>query len=219
MKKIKVLIVDDHLLVRTGIISLLKEAKEFTIVDEADNGKDAVEKSLWLRPDVTLMDISMPGMSGFEAIRKIRQYDPHLNILVLTMFDTEEYLVHALKCGATGIINKNAGKDKLIEAIKITAQGKRYAGGFSDFYVEELMKKYGSNKEVDFDAIVLTKREKQILKLIAAGNETNEIAEIIGIAFRTVQYHKFHLMQKLKLGSSTTLTHFAVEYEYHLLKK
>lgn len=219
MKKIKVLIVDDHLLVRTGIISLLKETKEFIIVDEADSGKDAIEKTLWLKPDVTLMDISMPGMSGFEAIKKIRQYDPHLNILVLTMFDSEEYLVHALKCGATGIISKNAGKDKLIEAIKLTAQGKRYASDYSDFYIEELLRKYGFQKDVDFDEIVLTKREKQILNLIAAGNDTDEIASTLGIAAATVQYHKFHLMQKLRINNAAALSRFAVEYEYHLLKK
>ncbi len=211
MQKIKVLIVDDHLLVRSGIKSLLQDIEEINVVDEAENGSQAIEKAVELNPDVILMDISMPDISGLDATAEIKKRSLPVKVLILTMYENEEYIYSALKLGAHGILHKNISKEELILAIKTVASGKRYFGlSISQIVIENLIKKFDesidSKGEIEF-----TKREKEVLHLIAEGYSNHEIAAKLGISTRTVDSHKTNLMQKLNIKSSAALTKFAVK--------
>ena len=216
MNKIRVFIVDDHFLVRTGIISLLRDVPEFEIVGEAENGKIAVEQCKKIVPEVVLMDISMPDMSGIEATKYIKATNPGINILILTMHESEEYFYNSLKQGASGILNKNVSKDELITAIKSVSIGKRYIGNsISELMIDTLMQKF----EEDFinkqkEEVILTKREKDILYFIANGCSNQDIAEKLKLSVRTVETHKTNLMQKLNLKSSAALSMYAYEKGY-----
>jgi two-component system response regulator NreC len=216
MSQIRVFIVDDHFLVRTGIISLLRDVPEIEIIGEAENGKIAIEQCKKFVPDVVLMDISMPDMSGIEATKYIKAANPGINILILTMHESEEYFYNSLKQGASGILNKNVNKDELITAIKAVAIGKRYIGNsISELMIDTLMQKF----EEDFinkqkEEVILTKREKDILFFIANGCSNQDIAEKLKLSVRTVETHKSNLMQKLNLKTSAALSHYAFENGY-----
>jgi DNA-binding NarL/FixJ family response regulator len=216
MEKIRVFIVDDHMLVRTGIISLLRDVPEIELVGEAENGADAVEQCKKILPEVILMDISMPDMSGIEATKIIKAENPAINILILTMHESEEYFYNSLKQGASGILNKNVSKDELITAIKSVSIGKRYIGNsISELMIDTLMQKF----EEEFlskqkEEVILTKREKDILFFIANGFSNQDIAEKLKLSVRTVETHKSNLMQKLNLKSSAALSLYAFEKGY-----
>jgi len=216
MKKIRVLIVDDHFLVRTGIISLLRDVPDIEIVGEAENGKIAVEQCKKIVPEVVLMDISMPDMSGIEATKSIKAENPSINILILTMHESEEYFYNTLKQGASGILNKDVGKDELINAIKSVSTGKRYIGNsVSELMIDTLMQKFEEEcLSRQKEKVILTKREKDILYYIANGFSNQDIAEKLKISVRTVETHKSNLMQKLNLKSSAALSLYAFEKGY-----
>jgi two-component system response regulator NreC len=216
MKRIRVLIVDDHFLIRTGIISLLRDIPEIEIIGEAENGKIAIEKCKNYNPEVVLMDISMPDMSGIEATKVIKAENPAINILILTMHESEEYFYNTLKQGASGILNKNVSKDELVAAIKSVSIGKRYIGNsISELMIDTLMQKF----EEEFiskqkEEVILTKREKDILYFVANGFSNQDIADKLNISIRTVETHKSNLMQKLNLKSSAALSLYAFEKGY-----
>jgi two-component system response regulator NreC len=216
MDRIRVLIVDDHFLVRTGIISLLRDVEEIEIVGEAENGKSAVELCKKIVPQVVLMDISMPDISGIEATKIIKTENPSINILILTMHESEEYFYNTLKRGASGILNKNVSRDELVAAIKSVSTGKRYIGNsISELMIDTLMQKF----EEDFlskekEQVILTKREKDVLCYIANGITNQDIAEKLNISVRTVETHKSNLMQKLNLKSAAALSFYAFEKGY-----
>ncbi|MDR3627514.1 MAG: response regulator transcription factor [Ignavibacteriaceae bacterium] len=216
MKRIKILIVDDHFLVRTGIISLLRDVPEIEIIGEAENGKIAIEKCKQDMPDVVLMDISMPDMSGIEATKIIKTENSAINVLILTMHESEEYFYNTLKQGASGILNKNVSKDELVKAIVTVSIGKRYIGNsISEFMIDTLMQKF----EEEFiskqkEEVILTKREKDILYFIANGFSNQDIADKLNISIRPVETHKSNLMQKLSLKSAAALSLYAFEKGY-----
>ena len=191
-------------------------SSEIEIVGEAENGKIAVEKCKTIVPEVVLMDISMPDMSGIEATKYIKAENPAINVLILTMYESEEYFYNTLKQGASGILNKNVSKDELITAIKNVSAGKRYIGNsISELMIDTLMQKF----EEEFlskqkEEVILTKREKDILYFIANGFSNQDIAEKLKISVRTVETHKSNLMQKLNLKSSAALSLYALEKGY-----
>ncbi len=213
MKKVKIIIADDHLLVRTGIISLLKDVPDIETIGEAENGQVVIEKAKKLKPDVVLMDISMPKVSGIEATNQIKETNPAIQILILTMHDNEEYILSSLKQGASGILHKDTSKDELVTAIKTVASGKRYFGrSVSQIIVESLLQKVDSSDlSQTQDKVFLTKREKEVLYLIANGLSNQEIAERLGISARTVDTHKTNLMQKLNIKTTAALARYAFE--------
>ncbi len=214
MNIIRTFIADDHLLVRSGIKSLLKDVPDIKVIDEAENGSDAIKKVLELKPDVILMDISMPDISGLEATSEIKKQMPSANILILTMHENEEYIYSAMKLGASGILHKNISKEELIMAIKTVASGKRYFGlSISQIVIENLIKKFDESADTR-EKVILTKREKEVLHLIAGGLSNQEIADSLGISSRTVDSHKTNLMQKLNIKSSSALAKFAIQNEF-----
>ncbi len=213
MNKIRVLIADDHLLVRTGIKSLLNELPDIEIIGEAEDGTVAIKKADELLPDVILMDISMPTISGILATELIKQKHESINILILTMYENEEYLLSSLKKGASGVIHKNVSKEELIKAIKSVAAGKKYFGNsLTQVLIENLLQKLEESKQLpEKDTIILTKREKQVLGLIANGYSNQEIAEKLQISPRTVDTFKTNLMQKLNIKTTAALARYAFE--------
>jgi two-component system, NarL family, response regulator NreC len=213
MKRIKILIVDDYLLVRLGIICLLKDVNNLVIVGESEDGKTAVEKVKRLKPDVVLMNILKQGDSGIQTIIQIKEFNPLINILILTIHENKEYIFSLLKQGASGILYKDVGKDELIKAINKVAEGKKYFGNsISQIMIESLLQKTPDDKINDKRGkIFLTKREKEVLHLIANGLSNQEIAERLEISSRTVDTHKTNLMQKLNIKTTTALAKYAFE--------
>ena len=216
MGTIKVLIVDDHSLVRTGVISLLRDVSEIEIAGEAENGNEAIAKCLELKPDVVLMDISMPGLGGMDATEIIKKNWPSINVLMLTMYENEEYIFSSIRKGALGVLHKNVSKAELIKALKTVAEGKRYFGAsLSQMMIESLLKKFQEDDtDKAKDKVIVTKREKEILHYVASGLSNQEIAEILEISSRTVDTHKTNLMQKLNLKSTAALARYAFENHY-----
>jgi len=221
MYKIKVLIVDDHLLIRTGIKSLLKDSPLIHVIGEAENGNEAIEKFEKLRPDVVLMDISMPGISGIEATRIIKEKYSLAKILILTMYDSEEYILSSVKNGASGVLHKNVNKKDLIDAINTVAEGKKYFGQeLTQLLIENLVSRYdGEISAQQKDKIFLTIREKEILYYIADGMSNMEIADKLKISPRTVDSHKTNIMQKYNIKTTGALARFAFENGFYIPKK
>ncbi|HUX60503.1 MAG TPA: response regulator transcription factor [Ignavibacteriaceae bacterium] len=221
MPKIKLLIVDDHLLIRIGVINLLKKNSNISIVGEAESGHEAISMFEKLKPNVVLMDISMPDISGIEATKRIKAKYPLANILILTIFENEDYVFNAIRNGASGVLHKNIGKKELVEAILTVAEGKKYFGqGLTQLLIENLMNKHEEEinprlKEKTF----LTQREIQILCSIAEGLSAESIGERLNISTRTVETHKTNMMQKLNINTTAALALYAFESGYYPEKK
>jgi DNA-binding NarL/FixJ family response regulator len=212
MSKIRVLIADDHDIVRFGIVTVLNASERIEVVGEVANGEEALESYARLLPDVCLLDISMPKMSGIESTIAIRREHPNAVILILTMHQNEEYLNQALKAGAAGFILKQSSIKELVAAIDDVHQGRTVfsepiAKLMADQYVRHAISGIDSISE---DAIRLTRREKEITKLIVDGKTSQEIADILFISPRTVEAHRANLMQKLGLKNTAALVKFAV---------
>jgi DNA-binding NarL/FixJ family response regulator len=213
MNRIRILLADDHPLVRSGLIKLLEPFKEFVIVGEASDGEEAIAMTKKLEPDVVIIDLSMPKLSGVEATKIIRKNYPSAKVLVLTMYDNEEYVYQILKSGAGGYMLKNSGRDELAAAIRAVAQGERF---FSPRVNEIMMEAYlrkseaKSDLSTDDDDLPLTKREREVLQYIADGFNNTQIAEKLFISARTVETHRTNIMQKLDIHDAANLVRFAL---------
>jgi len=200
-RKIRVYVVDDHSLVRQGIISLLLQSEEFEIIGEAASGKEAIEGIKSLKPDVVLLDISLPDITGIEVIKELR-LDVSLSetgFLIISMFDMDEYYYRAVKAGALGVINKNIAKAELFEGIIKVHRGEMYFGkSVSIAEVELIIKSLDQShfQERDPENIFLTNREKDVLRLLCEGLISKQIADKLGISQRTVEIYRSNLMQK-----------------------
>jgi DNA-binding NarL/FixJ family response regulator len=210
MQKIKVLIVDDHTLVRDGIRALLALVADIKVVGEAANGKEALEKVKKLAPDVVLMDLAMPIMSGLEATRRIRKRFPRTKVLALTQYEDREYIVPTIEAGARGFISKMAAFSELASAIQAVYQGGSFLSPMAAAaVVEECQQKVAIEGEKD-SYQHLTDRERELLKLVAEGYTAKEIADMLVISLRTVETHKTNLMKKLNIHNKADLIRFAI---------
>ena len=210
MQKIKVLIVDDHTLVRDGIRALLALVADIKVVDEAANGREALEKVKKLAPDVVLMDLAMPIMSGLEATRRIRRKFPKTKVLALTQYEDREYIVPTIEAGARGFISKTAAFSELASAIQAVYQGGSFLSPMAAAaVVEEYQEKFNIEGEKD-PYQHLTDREREMLKLVAEGYTAKEIADMLVISLRTVETHKTNLMKKLNIHNKADLIRFAI---------
>jgi two-component system response regulator NreC len=213
--KIEVLVADDHTLFRSGIVKLLSGYRDITVVGEAEDGEKFYEEFCRLNPDVGLVDISMPKLSGTEAVKKIKRNYKNAKILFLSMFDSEEYAYSCLAAGGCGLINKNIMEEELINAIRTVYAGGKYFGrGLSEQELEEIILRYESvyQKGKAAPQLALSKRELEILKMIGDGYTSAEIANELSISLKTVDSHRSSLMRKLNLSSLTELIRFAVQY-------
>jgi DNA-binding NarL/FixJ family response regulator len=210
MPKTRIVIADDHSLVREGITALLKLHDDVEIVGEAADGKEAIEKAAELAPDVVILDISMPGLGGLEAAVEIKKKHPDLKILVLSQYDDKEYVSRFLKAGVSGYILKKAVGSELINAIRAVVRGEYYlypsiASGVIDGYL-------GRKKpEAEDPYEKITPREKQVLKLIAEGNTMKDIANHLDISVKTVIAHQSNISDKLDIHTRANLIRFAIQ--------
>jgi len=210
MQKIKVLIVDDHTLVRDGIRALLALAADIEVIGEASNGKEALEKVKKLAPDVVLMDLVIPVVSGLEATRRIRKRFPGTKVLVLTQYEDREYIVPVIEAGARGFISKRAAFSELASAIQAVSQGDSFLSPTAAAAVVEECQQKATLERKKEPYQCLTDKEREVLKLVAEGHTAKEIADMLVISLRTVEAHKTSLMKKLNIHNKTDLIKFAI---------
>lgn len=209
--KHRVVIAEDHTILREGLRALLSAESDLEVVGEAEDGRQAIRRVEELGPDLILTDLSMPKMNGVEAIREIKKRAPETKVLALTVHKAEEFILEVLQAGADGYVLKDASSEELMMAIKSVLGGKRYLSpSVSQLVIEgylEGRKSIASSSPWD----TLTKRERQILKLIAEGHKNKEIADYLYISVKTVEKHRANLMKKLDLHSAAALTAYAME--------
>ncbi|GJQ20532.1 MAG: DNA-binding response regulator [Bacteroidia bacterium] len=214
MANIRILLADDHELIRTGMRNLIGSNSDFQIVGEAADGEDTIAKVRQLRPDVAIVDISMPKLSGIEAAKRICKEFPSVRVLVLTMHENAEYVYQILKSGASGYLLKNAGKDEITQAIYAVMKGNKFfSPRISDLMISEYVKKAEKRDERSEEAI-LTRREEEVLRYIARGMNNQQIAEKLFISPRTVETHRTNIMQKLNIHDAPNLVRYALENGY-----
>lgn len=209
MSKLRVFVADDHAVLRDGLKALVSAQPDMEIVGEAENGQTTYEKAKELKPDVVLMDISMPELSGVQATELLRRDCPCIKILVLTAYKDKGYLDRLLKVGASGFILKLSAAEELIGAIRLVAEGKTY---LDPQMVDRIAEGYLRSKTLKGEVRQreLTAREEEVLRLIARGNSNKEISTQLKIAVKTVESHKANLMLKLELRSRTEIVRYAV---------
>ena len=208
--KIRLLLADDHAVVRSGLRMLLEAQPDLVIVAEAETGEEAVRRAVELSPDVVLMDIEMPGMNGIEATRRIRAEAPATAVLALTMYEDDQYFFEMLRAGASGYVPKRAAPDELVSAIRAASRGEVFlypslAGRLVQDYLQR-----GPAGERDAAEDELTPREQEVLTLIAEGFSNNEIADRLVISAKTVDRHRENIMRKLNLHNRVDLVKYAL---------
>jgi RNA polymerase sigma factor (sigma-70 family) len=209
--KLRIVLADDHTILREGLRALLTADPDFEVVGEAQDGREAVRCVEKLEPDLLLMDLSMPRMSGMDAIREIKKRYPNTRIIALTVHKTEEYILTTLQAGADGYVLKDATQDELVMAIKNVMEGKSYLSpDISEKVIEGYLQGKESNQSLSAWE-TLSQREREVLKLIAEGFKNREIAEDLCISLKTVEKHRANLMKKLDLHNAAALTVYAVE--------
>ena len=206
-----IVIAEDHTILREGLCSLISSQEDLEVVGQAGDGREAIRQVEGLEPDLILMDLSMPRMSGIEAIREIKKRIPKTKILALTVHKTEEFILEVLQAGADGYIPKDASSNELMMAIRSVLMGKRYlCPSVSKVVIEGYLEsRRPSESGTPWDT--LTKREREILKLIAEGYKNKEIGDYLCISVKTVEKHRANLMKKLDLHSAAALTAYAME--------
>ncbi len=217
MKSIRILIVDDHAIVRDGIRSVLQSSPEYVIVGEADDGEVALDLVTEKKPDVVIMDISMPKLNGIEAATIMKKNHPELKIIILTVHENEAYANQILRAGASGYVLKTAGKKEICEAITSAMSGERFfSPAVSRMIIDGFVKRASEEQKPDQISTAavpqqLTKRETEILKYIAQGYTNRKVAEKLFLSVRTVNTHRTNLMQKLDIHDTATLVRYAIE--------
>ncbi len=204
---IKVLVVDDHAILRDGIRSLLESQQDILVVGEAADGAEAIEQTGKLFPDIVLMDISMPNMNGLEATRLIKEKFPQVKVLILTQHDNREYISPALQAGASGYVLKRSGRRELLNAVRqVHEQGAFLANKVA----QEVLQKY-SQADSSEEQYALTTRERKVLQLLVSGKSNKEIALLLGISPKTVSVHRTNIMNKLGVQNTVELIRFAAQ--------
>src|SRR3954468_1948393 len=208
MEPVRVVIVDDHAVVREGLRSLLEREPGIEPVDEAASADEAVYRALEHRPDVLLIDENMPGGSGIEAIPKLLQASPETRVLVLTMRDDPVYARAAFAAGAKGYVLKEAAPAELVDAIRQVAGG----GSYVNQSLGARLVAADARERAKADADPLSAREHEVLRLLALGHTNQEIARQLSISARTTETHRAHIFQKLSLGSRADLVQYAIQH-------
>lgn len=210
-KKHRIVVAEDHTILREGLKALLSADPDLEIVGEAGDGREAVQRVQSLEPDIVLMDLSMPRMNGIEALREIRKQVPETKILVLTVHKSEEYILAAFQAGANGYVLKDATHHELVAAVRTVLQGKPYLSPAVSQTVLEGYLEGRSSLRVESAWDSLTAREREIVKLIAEGYKNKEIADFLCISVKTAEKHRANLMKKLDLHSVSAVTTLALQ--------
>lgn len=208
-RRIRILIVDDHTILRAGIRVLLELYPDLEVVGEAGDGETALARCRELQPDVVLMDIAMPGMSGLIATRQLVESCPHSRVLILTQHENKEYILSALKVGAAGYILKRAADTELVTAIRTVAAGKSYLDPNVTGIVVENLRQQPDTTSTDLYE-TLSDREREVLLLLAQGRTLREIGDILHLSPKTVDFHRANIMEKLGLKNRAELMQYAL---------
>lgn len=210
MAKIRVLIADDHSIVREGVKMILAKESDIEVAGEASDGQQALDLVERLKPNVVVMDISMPGMGGIEATQLVKERHPAVNVLALTMHEDESYVFRLLRAGASGYVLKRAAAQDLVQAVRAAAKGEAFLyPSVARKVVEDYLKRVEmGEKRERYDG--MTQREKEILTLIAQGLSNKQIGERLYISIKTVQTHRAHILEKLGLHDRTELVRYAI---------
>ncbi len=216
MNQISILLVDDHLLVRNGLRSLLESESNFSVVGEGTNGEEGVELTLELQPDILIIDVRMPVMNGIDAVAKLTEKGSKTKCIILSMHDSEEYILKAISAGASGYLLKDTNKDEFVKAItNVYNGGKYFSGDTTDAIVKSLINGAGASKastrQNNSPISKLTKKESEILEFILNGFTNLEIADKLGKSKRTIETHRFNLMKKLDVKNLVELSKKAQE--------
>ena len=210
--KTKVVIVEDHKLFREGLKSLLSDKADLEVVGEAGDGLEAIRTVKKCRPDLMLLDLSMPKMNGISVMKEIKSQFPETKIMALTIHESDQYVLEAFEAGADGYCLKDAGRNELMVAVESVLQGKRYISpSISENVLEGYMtgrKKLKSKTSWD----TITQREREVLKLLGEGFQNKEISDMLHISVKTVEKHRANIMNKLDLHNAAALTAFAIEH-------
>ena len=209
-KKIRLLIVDDHAVLRAGLRTLLNLQPDFEVVGEAAEGPEALEKVQRLQPDVVLMDISLPGMEGLEVTAELKKRHPNVKVLILTMHEDQRYLYPALKAGASGYVVKRAADTELIEAIRAAHRGDAFLHpSMAKVVVEDYVDR--SSKQQEAAEQGLSDREREVLRLIAEGRTYKEMANLLGVSVKTIETYRERIKEKLGLTTRAEMVRYALE--------
>ena len=207
-KRMKVLIVDDHAIIRDGLRAIMEAQPDIEVVGEAMEGREALEKADELRPDVVIMDLTMPGMGGLEATRQLKLLHPDVRVMALTMHESDDYFFQVLQAGADGYFVKGGSSAELLSALRTVSQGEVF---LYPSMATRLLKDYLKPARAGRDRYEgLTDREVEILKLVAEGRSNQEIGDLLVVSVSTVQTHRAHVMAKLGLHSRTELVKYAI---------
>lgn len=212
---IRVVLADDHFFVRDGIKSLLESEKNILVVGEATDGQEALEVVTTTNPDLLIVDIRMPHYTGIEVVEKLRNQNNTVKIIVLSMHESEEYVLKSIKAGADGYLLKGSSKEEFLKALHAVANGGKYfTGDISSILINQLTNSTAplEPKPALAEDLTITKREKEILTLLLSGKGNKEIAEALEISKRTAEVHRFNLMKKLKVKNLMELSNKATEY-------
>jgi two-component system response regulator NreC len=210
VSQIRILLADDHTIIRSGLKLLLEQQPDFKVVGEASNGREAVELAARHHPQVVVLDIGMPQLNGIEATRQILTQEPQTQVVILSMHSDEGYVLRALKAGARAYILKNSAEADLIRAVRTVAEGKSF---FSPVISQMLLEDYVrrvKDKEVEDTYDLLTPREREVLQLLAEGRTNKEVANILNLSLYTVETHRGNILQKLNLHGTPELILYAV---------
>ncbi len=205
---IRVLIADDHAIVREGLKQILADSGDMTVAGDAENGNDAIKLARHQEAEVLLLDISMPDKSGIEVLKQLRKETPRIAVLMLSMHREDQYAIRALKAGAAGYLNKQSAPAELVDAIRLVASGRKY---ISAALAQELANQVGDeNREVPPHEL-LSDREYQTLIMIASGKTVSDIAVELALSVKTISMYRSRLLQKMKLRHNAELTHYAIK--------
>jgi two-component system response regulator NreC len=210
MSPIRVLLAEDHTIVRKGLRSLLDAEPGIEVVGEAEDGRQAIEKVQQLLPDVVLMDITMPVLNGLEATRQIKKLFTQIKVLILTVHSTEEYIFQILRAGASGYLIKQAAVEELISAIQAVHRGDTFLSPSMSRIIHEESSRQAQTTADRDNLARLTDREREVLQLVAEGRSNREIAQLLHVTVKTVEAHRAHVMEKLDLHSTAELTRYAI---------
>ena len=206
---IKILIADDHTMFREGLKHILAEYPDLVVTDEANNGQEVLDKIWKNNYDMVLLDITMPGMTGLEALKQLKSDKPKLPVLILSMHPEEQYAVRVLRAGASGYLTKESAPDELITAIRKISQGRKY---ITPSLAERLATEFEADSEKPLHDI-LSDREYQVLRMIAEGKTVKDIAKELSLSIKTVSTYRTRIMDKMKMKSNAEVMHYVIKHQ------
>lgn len=212
MAKTRIVIADDHAVVRRGVRSILESQPGWEVVGEASTGREAVEQVRKLRPDIVVLDIGMPELNGLEATRRIAKEFPRTEVLILTMHNTEEVTREVLRAGARGVVLKSDADETLVAAVKALRQHKPYLGSHATEFVLNRYMRRGAG-EVESSAERLTPREREVIQLLGEGKTNKDVAVALGVSVKTAEAHRANIMHKLNLRSVSDLVRYTIRHK------